>query len=141
MKKSVGIIPYKEVNRQLLFFVGHPGGCRDNYWALLKGGTEGDESDLDTALREFREESGVDLTAYKDAMVYLGQVKQNPKKNVGAFSVKVEDINPAECHSNLCPNGVTPEIDQYRWMSWEELKPLTHKQHIIFYEKILNGDN
>lgn len=141
MKKSVGIIPYKIVNGETLFFVGHPGGCRDNYWALLKGGTEGDESDLDTALREFREESGVDLTAYKDAMVYLGQVKQNPKKNVGAFGVKVDDINPTKCQSNLCPNGVTPEIDQYKWMPWRELKPLTHKQHIIFYEKILNGDN
>lgn len=138
MAKSVGIIPYKVVDGELLFFVGHPGGCRNNYWALMKGGVENGEDDRETALREFKEESGVDLSNRKDELEYLGQVRQNPKKCVGAFSLRVEDIDPSKCYSNLCPNGHTPEIDQYRWMAWDELKPVTHKTHIIFYEKILH---
>lgn len=141
MRKSVGIIPYKIVNGKLMFFVGHPGGCRHNYWAYMKGGIEGHEEEIDTALREFREESGVDLSSRKSDLVYLGQVKQNPKKKVSAFSIEVDDIDPNKCHSNLCKNGVTREIDKYRWMTWDTLKPLTHRQHIIFYEKIINEYN
>ena len=137
MKRSVGIIPVKVVEGTLMFFVGHPGGWRREYWAYLKGGIERDEYEKDTALREFKEESGVDLSDRMFDLVWLGFVKQNPKKMVGAFYVFVDDIDPKKCFSNLIADGVTPEIDRYKWMSYEELVPLTNKTHIPFYDKII----
>ena len=137
MRRSVGIIPVKVVDGELQFFVGHPGGCNRDYWAYLKGGIEQGEDAKHTALREFKEESGVDLSDRMFDLVWLGFVKQNPKKMVGAFYVYVDDIDPDKCFSNLIEDGYTPEIDRYRWMSYEELVPVTNKAHIPFYRRIM----
>ena len=137
MKRSVGIIPVKIVDGELQFFVGHPGGWKRDYWAYLKGGIEAGEDAKHTALREFKEESGVDLSDKMSELVWLGFAKQNPKKMVGAFYVFVDDIDPAKCFSNLIEDGVTPEIDRYCWMNFEKLEPLTHPAHIPFYKRIM----
>lgn len=141
MKKSVGIIPFKiNDNGELVFFVGHPGGNSRNYWTYLKGGVEDDENEIETALREFREESGVSLDMYKDNLIYLGQTIQNPKKEVAAYGMNLTDyfdIDPDKCVSNLCEKG-WPEIDKYRWMKWEDLEPVTHPKHKLFYETIMH---
>lgn len=143
MATSCGIIPYHlNENGELVFFVGHPGGvynARKDYWALLKGGCENFDGDLQaTAIREFQEESSFTITPEnKSTMEYLGSVKQNPRKTVHAFSMYIDNIDCSKCHSNLCPDGVTPEIDKYRWMTWNELENKTHKTHKPFYEKII----
>ena len=60
---SAGIIPFRRNSKgEVEFFVGHPGGVGwqwKDYWAYLKGGVEGEETWEETALREFREESGL----------------------------------------------------------------------------------
>lgn len=142
MKKSVGIIPYKIVGKsqkdsKYYFFVGHPGGWTREWWSLLKGGAEGDEDEIETALREFKEESGVDLSEERNNLVYLGIVQQNKEKKVAAFAINYPDIDPSKCFSNLIEDGVTPEIDRYCWMEFEKLEPLTHPAHIPFYKKIM----
>lgn len=144
MATSCGIIPYHlDGNGDLVFFVGHPGGiynAHKDYWALLKGGCEDFDVDLkETAIREFQEESSYILTdENKFMMEYLGFVQQNPKKKVHAFSMYINNIDCSKCHSNLCSDGLTPEIDKYRWMTWKELESKTHKTHKMFYEKIIN---
>lgn len=141
MRKSVGIIPYKVVDGDVMFFVGHPGGFMDDYWTYMKGGMESGEDEIDTALREFAEESGVDLSGYKSSFVYLGEVMQNKRKKVSAFAVKVDNIDPTECHSVKHGNSGTLEIDGYRWMSFDTLKSKTHEKHKQFYEKIIHEVN
>ena len=42
------------------------------------------------------------------------------------------------CFSNVIEDGVTPEIDAYRWIPYDKLESLTHKSHLIFYEQIKN---
>ena len=145
MATSCGIIPFRlNKNGDLEFFVGHPGGiynAHKDYWALLKGGCEDFDGDLkETAIREFQEESSLTLTeANKATLAYLGSVRQNPHKTVHAFSMAIDDIDCTRCHSNLCPDGKTPEIDKYCWMTWDELKDKTHKTHKSFYEKIISN--
>ena len=34
-------------------------------------------------------------------------------------------------------DGVTPEIDKYKWMTYEELEDRTHETHLIFYKKLI----
>ena len=138
MKTSVGIIPYKIENGKYYFLVGHPGGWKREWWSYLKGGMEKDENEIDTAIREFREESGVDLSEHSSRLVYLGKVKQNKNKNVVAYAIEYPNIDPEKCFSNFIEDGVTPEMDRYCWMEYDKLVPLTHQAHIQFYDKIMD---
>ena len=138
---SCGIIPYTFNENELVFFLGHPGGNRTDYWGLLKGQHEGDESLEDTAIREFGEESGIDLSKYADKLIYLGSVEQSRYKTVHAFALyldNVQYIDPDKCHSNMADGCPWPEISKYAWMKYSAAVIKTHKTHKKFYDKILN---
>lgn len=147
MSTSAGIIPYRVKDRHIEFFVGHPGGpyWKNNpYYAFLKGGLEEGENSLQAAIREFEEESGISLPIIP--FISLGAVKQNSKKTVYAYGVEY-DIDPEKCFSNECEvehpsnSGIKikiPEIDKYAWMTFEELKEITNKNHLHFYKEIIN---
>lgn len=141
MKKSAGIIPFRETlsaegKRELEFFVGRPWETSD-YTAFLKGGMEVGEEIDETAVREFTEESGVSLENCDSSMLIpLGWVRQNSTKDVFAFGLHYPNINPEECHSNLCPSG-KPEIVKYEWVTYDELKDRTCKKHLVFYQKLI----
>lgn len=91
-----------------------------------------------TAIREFKEETGLALDdVTTDMLIPLGWVKQSSIKTVIAYGLHYPDIEPDRCISNLCPDGVTPEIDRYRWMTFSELKNKTHPKHINYYIKLL----
>lgn len=140
MTISAGIIAYAYYNGEIMFFVGHPGGNRNDYWSMLKGHHDEGEELIDTALREFKEESTIDLSKYKDKLVYLGEVQQSKYKTVHAFALNLEhisSIDPKKCKSNMADNCPWPEIDKYRWMSYSDVISKTHKTHIDFYNKIL----
>lgn len=143
MKYSAGIIPFRvneENSNELEFFVGHPGGkfwSHKNYWAFLKGCVEKEESWQDAAIREFKEESGLSMEDCQSQMLIpLGTVQQNQDKIVIAYGLHYPNINPNECKSNLCEDGITPEIDKYQWISWHNLKNVTHHAHLMFYDKL-----
>lgn len=143
MKYSAGIIPFRiNKDNQLEFFVGHPGGTEwayKNYWAYLKGGVEKGENYTEAAIREFKEESGLSMEDCTSQMLIpLGTSLQNPRKTVIAYGLHYPNINPNECYSNMASNGLNPEIDRYKWMTYEELKKCTHQAHLIFYEKLIN---
>lgn len=147
MIRSCGIIAFRKGDNGLEFLVGHPGGesWRDrDFWALFKGCKAGDEDDKKTAIREFGEETGHHLSDDEiDRMFYVGEVKQNNKKVVCAYAVYLPDIDLAKCRSNTIEDGITPEIDKYAWMPYDELVKKTHPKHIILYDivkKIVSND-
>lgn len=138
---------FRRKGDKIEFFVGHPGGpfwVDKDYWTFLKGEIDfaKDKTALDAARREFKEETGVLLS--KDLpYIFLGNVNQNPGKNVTAFAVEYPEIDEAKCKSNPCKVVVcgeeieVPEIDRYTWMDYVEVKRKTHPSHLVFYEKIL----
>lgn len=138
MIHSAGIIPFRENNNGVLeFFVGHPGGIDTEYWAYMKGQVKSGEDLIHAALREFSEESGLNvewITA--DRLIPVGTVLQNKGKIVTAYGIWWPDIDPNECFSNFVCDTNIPEIDRYAWLTLEELKPLTHHTHVRFYEDI-----
>lgn len=144
MRCSAGIIPFRinDETNDLEFFVGHPGGYgwrNRNYWAFLKGHIEDNESWQDTAIREFKEETGLTMEDCSSHMLIpLGTVQQNSNKIAVAFALHYPNIDPDKCKSNVIEDGVTPEIDKYRWISYNDIFDVTHKTHYIFYEKIKN---
>lgn len=142
MEYSAGIIPFRRNNNgELEFFVGHPGGVGlewKNYWAYLKGGVEANETWVETAIREFKEETGLSLAnVSKTDLIPLGTSRQNKRKIVIAFGLYYPNIDPNTCFSNMADDGLTPEIDDYTWMTFDDLKKVTHPMHIMFYEELI----
>lgn len=140
---SAGIIPFRRnENNEIEFFVGHPGGAEwqsKDYWAFLKGGVEGDETYEETALREFREESGLELKGIgKGDLIPLGNTQQNKHKIAIAFGLYYPDIDVNKCHSNMVDGGSVPEIDKYAWFTLDELYGRTHPTHLDFYHQIID---
>lgn len=139
MEHSAGIIPFHvSEDEPIRYFVGHPGGiswAKKDFWMFLKGHIEKGETDLECAIREFYEESGISLSPESD-FISLGTVKQNKHKLVTAFALNVPkmwDVN-RQCLSMV--DDETPEIDKYDWKTWDELCVCTHPKHTLFYEKI-----
>lgn len=142
MRYSAGIIPFRlNSDNKMEFFVGHPGGdmwSNKNYWTFLKGGIENGEDWLTTAIREFQEESGYSLEKYCSSdFIPLGAVIQNPTKTVIAFGLYCPQIKENQCFSNMASNGLNPEIDRYKWLTFDEISYCTHKSHLILYEKLI----
>ena len=143
MEYSAGIIPFRiDENGVMEFFVGHPGGQSEkwaNYWAFLKGGVEEGETWIETALREFKEESGLELEDVDEGeLIPLGTSQQNKHKVVIAFGLYYPNIDVNTCHSNISDDGVTLEVDRYAWKTFEELEKVTHKMHLQFYRQLLS---
>jgi predicted NUDIX family NTP pyrophosphohydrolase len=105
----------------------HPGGPYwarrdDGAWSLPKGEYTQGEDPLAVAIREFREELGVDPSAGGPPM-FLGEVRQRGGKRVSAWALE-GDVDVAVVRSNTFTmewppgSGVTrefPEVDRAGW--------------------------
>jgi predicted NUDIX family NTP pyrophosphohydrolase len=130
-KRSAGLLVYRVVDGEPEVLLVHPGGPYwtkkdDGSWSLPKGEYEPDEDPLEVAIREFREELGVDPPAAKDAMS-LGEVRQPGGKIVSAWALP-GDLDVAEVLSNTFSmewpprSGRTadfPEVDRAGWFDLE----------------------
>jgi predicted NUDIX family NTP pyrophosphohydrolase len=99
---SAGLLMYALTDGGLQIFLVHPGGPffnkkDDGYWGIPKGLQENNEALLDTAKREFSEETGINPAG---DFLPLGSVKQKSGKTVHAWAFKVESNKPVMIHSN-----------------------------------------
>lgn len=76
-EKSCGAIVYYkgENNTELLLIKNRYGG----HWSFPKGHVEGDETEIETALREVKEETGLDIELQEH---FRQTVEYSPKPNV-----------------------------------------------------------
>ncbi|MGD1008225.1 MAG: NUDIX domain-containing protein [Ignavibacteriaceae bacterium] len=125
---SAGLLMYSINNGELKVFLVHPGGPffknkDEGYWGIPKGLHEYDETLLDTALREFREETGIDPAG---DFLPLGSVKQKNGKTVHAWAFRDGNNKPVKIQSNTFelewpPNsGIKqhfPEVDKGEFFS------------------------
>ena len=110
-----------------------------DYWALLKGTMENGEDVLETAIREFQEESGLrlDTDRVKEHLWLVGTIKQRKDKIVTAYAMEVDDIDPDKCFSNMVPDEGFPEMDEYKWFTFDEIKEVVSKSNLWFYSEII----
>ena len=132
MKKSAGILLYKNKGGALKVLLVHPGGPywknkEDGVWSIPKGEFSDNEEPLVAAKREFEEELGVKVDGEFRELL---PVKQNPSKIVMAWAVE-GDLNQNNIKSNTFPmewppkSGKIqeiPEVDKAEWFSVEEAK-------------------
>lgn len=132
MKKSAGLLLYREKQNELEVLLVHPGGPfwkhkDEGAWTIPKGELSEGEKPLDAAIREFEEETGVRI---KGSFRELVPIRQKSGKMVFAFSIKM-DIDVTTFQSNQVKiewpykSGkfiLIPEIDKAEWFALSEAK-------------------
>lgn len=129
MITTVGIFLVDNRNRILL---GHATRAPLTLWTIPKGIQEATEQPIDTALREFREETNIDLSEYRSQLRFIGSANYpNDKKRLYAFFLRIPDNgdkrfpNP-KCISMVDEDPPFPEVDNFRWATYDEAVKLSH---------------
>ena len=126
-KTSAGILLYRLSGDGLEVFLVHPGGPfwakkDEGAWSVPKGLFEDDENPLEAAKREFREETGFDISGDFMALMSL---KQPSGKVVHVWTVE-GNIDAASIKSNMFsmewpPRSGNqqefPEVDRGGWFT------------------------
>lgn len=127
IKKSAGILLYRFKDLTLQVFLVHPGGPfwakkDDGAWSIPKGEFDNNEDPLEAAKREFKEETGKDITA---ELLPLTPLKQKSGKVIYAFAGN-QDLDEQKITSNTFSiewpprSGKMvefPEIDRGEWFT------------------------
>jgi 8-oxo-dGTP pyrophosphatase MutT (NUDIX family) len=103
-----------------------------NYWDIPKGVRDPDETSIAAALRELREEAGLELRDYQ--LQDLGLHRYLPRKDLQLFVLSPPDptlsIDACNCSTHYTPrygNREIPEVDAYRWSMRSEVPELCGK--------------
>lgn len=148
VEHSGGILAYKYVEGKLEVMLAHPGGPfwarkDEAAWSIPKGLQETNESILDTAKREFEEETGCKI---QTDLLELGTIKQPSKKLITIFAVEMGiDVNMVK--SNLFemewpPKSGNiqkfPENDKAQWFTIEEARKKIFKGQKGFLDRLVD---
>ena len=98
---SAGLLMYRKRGKNLEVFLAHPGGPffknkDDGHWTIPKGEIESEEESLSAAIREFREEIGIDIDP-SAKFIDLGSIRQSGGKVVHGWAFEGD-----------CPAGEDP---------------------------------
>lgn len=129
-KLSAGLLLYRSVGGKTEVLLVHPGGPfwarrDDGAWSVPKGEYGPNEDPLGAAIREFKEELGLDPPG--DPPVFLGELRQPGGKRVSAWALE-GDLDVEAVHSNTFtmewPSGSGvprefPEVDRAGWFGLE----------------------
>lgn len=128
MKNSCGFIIESEGQYLMCHPTGRP--FKNGVWDIPKGKKEKNESKLKAALRETKEETGLQLSLSKGGHFFIGDFNySNRKKKLSVFYFKSK-----ECLINkklVCETKVEGkdffEHDDFKWVSFQEAINLSHK--------------
>ncbi|HXW17179.1 MAG TPA: NUDIX domain-containing protein [Candidatus Acidoferrales bacterium] len=100
-KHSAGLLMYRKLRGQVEVLLAHPGGPfwakkDEGAWSIPKGEVDRGEDVLDSAKREFAEETGIEPRGKLSA---LGSVRQKSGKIVTAWAFE-GDCDPQTIRSN-----------------------------------------
>ena len=150
-RQSAGILLYRIRGDGPEVLLVHPGGPfwtkkDEGAWSIPKGEHEPGEDALDVALREFAEETGVELERTNRAsFAELGTVRQRSGKNVSAWGVEGE-LDPSTVRSNTFtlewpPKSGRlqefPEVDRVEWFSPEVARNKINPAQAEFVDRLL----
>lgn len=144
---SYGILLFQRTEDGLRILLAHPGGPfwagrDDGAWSIPKGLPEQGEIGLETARREFWEETGF---AVEGRFIPLGELKQPSGKIIHAWALE-HGLDVTRIRSNTFSlewprrSGNIreyPEIDEGRWFSLEEARQKITAGQSRFLDRLL----
>lgn len=145
---SNGILLFRFRDEKLEVMLVHPGGpfwAKKDYgvWSIPKGLPEKDENPLDTAKREFREETGFEVDG---EFIDLGELTQSGKKIVHVWALE-KDLDVTNAVSNTFTlewpknSGKVqefPEVDRAGWFDIELAERKIRKGQIGFIDRLMD---
>jgi predicted NUDIX family NTP pyrophosphohydrolase len=132
MSQSAGVLMFRINKGMIEFFLVHPGGPfwknKDwGSWSIPKGEFGKEEEPLAAAIREFAEETGLQL---QGDFISLSPVKQRSGKWIYAYGLQ-GDLDPVALRSNTFSlewpprSGKyidVPEVDRGEWFDYQTAK-------------------
>jgi len=142
---AAGIFIVRKDNKVL---VCHPTRHKLDFWSIPKGKINDGETHLKCAIRETYEETNIDLS---DKNIFfkiypLEAVNYRHKKKILFPFLYLENENSSfdwdsieiKCNSSVSEDrGDFLEMDDYKWLSTEEARPLLHDTQAACLNKIL----
>ena len=110
------------------------------HWDLPKGGIDTDETPLQAALRETREETGLALRA--EALLELGRFEYTTKKQLHLYATCMPRFDTRELHCDShyldrYSGRRQPEMDGYGWFGFTRIAALcTPKMAQVLSQRI-----
>lgn len=149
MKKiACGLLMFRTTNGRLEFFLVHPGGPffknkRIGVWSIPKGIPEPDEEKLTTAIREFKEETGI---APAPPFFELHPIQQKGGKVVYAWAFEgqwnesdgiVSNTFELEWPPSSGQYKTFPEQDEAAWMDFETARNAINPAQASLLEQVV----
>ena len=145
-KIAAGLLMFRKQKNELEFFLVHPGGPffakkNEGAWSIPKGLPEGDEEILQTAQREFFEETGIKPTP---PFYPLGSIKLKSGKIIHAWSFEGDWDAKDGIASNIFsmewpPSSKKfidiPEVDRAEWMTYDQAAKMIHPNQLPFLQR------
>jgi predicted NUDIX family NTP pyrophosphohydrolase len=145
-KQSAGLLMFRRTSGALEVLLAHPGGPfwhgkHEGAWTIPKGGIHDGERPPDSAIREFREETGFDPCG---PYIALGQIVQRSGKIVHAWAFE-GNCDPAQLVSMLTtaewpPRSgrqiSIPEIDRIQFFSIDEARTLINPAQVALLDRL-----
>jgi len=132
-EKSCGVVPYRDEGGKILYLVISSAVTKREHWEFPKGGVEEGEREVQTALRELQEETGVSevrlLPGFREPIRYIYRRPEGlVSKQVVYFIGKV--ANPAVTLREV-------EAKDYRWATYDETyRLIRHANARILLERV-----
>ena len=144
---SGGIMLFRFRDDKLQVLLVHPGGPfwirkDEGAWSMPKGLFDEEESPLDAAKREFKEETGFEA---EGEFIELGEQKQPSRKIVHAWALE-KDLDETKVVSNKFTlewpkkSGVIreyPEIDRASWFDVDQARIKIQKGQLVFIDRLI----
>jgi len=127
MKTTCGIFLYQKADSKIL--IGHASRSKD-HWSIPKGLKDEGETCYQAAIRELKEETGIDAVKINILQTFeLPAVKyKKQNKTLESFLIITDSFigtDTLKCHSLV--NGKYPEIDRFEWVDLATLEKKAHE--------------
>lgn len=147
--RSAGILLWRRRDGDVEVLIAHMGGPlwarkTEACWSVPKGEYDESEEPLVAALREWREELGVELPVPAQTLTPLGELRQPSGKRLTVWAAE-GDLDPAD----VVPGMFTmewpprsgriaefPEVDRAAWHGVEAARPLLVKGQRPFLDRL-----
>lgn len=115
---SCGVVIVDANNRVLL---GH--NTNGDYWGFPKGRQDPNETEIETAIREVKEETGFDLTGKKLVKLSSNAVYKDGVKHISLFMCRVDSVDTSALTcTSVIPHLGYVEMDAFEMVSLDDLR-------------------